>query len=108
MYNLRSNTFKLYCYLADNANGYVFDLYPCDFERVANVSHDTYRRAFAELQEKGFLIRHKEKSNLFLFTEESQNPDLEEPTKPDIIESISEEQFAFEKSTNFAVKSKQN
>lgn len=31
MYNLKGNTFKLYCYLADNKNGYEMDLYPCDF-----------------------------------------------------------------------------
>lgn len=42
LYNLKTNSFKLYCYLCDNANGYEFDLYSCDFERIANVSPDTY------------------------------------------------------------------
>ena len=71
MYNLKGNTFKLYCYLADNKNGYEMDLYPCDFQKIANVSYDTYKRSFNELLEKGFLLKHKSDSNIFMFVEES-------------------------------------
>ena len=108
MYNLKPNTFKLYCYLADNADGYIFDLYPCEFERFANVSYDTYKRSFQELKEKGFLIPHREKSNVFLFIEESQNETLHDPNSKDIIESIQEDEFDLEFANNFAIKSKQN
>lgn len=103
MLNLKPNTFKLYCYLADNANGYELNLYPCDFEKVANVSYDTYKRSFEELVEKGFLLRHKDNDNLFLFTEESECDELLDPEKRwDKIESVSEEEFYYEKSKNFA------
>ena len=55
MYNLKGNAFKLYCYLCDNKNQWELDLYPCDFQRVANVSADTYRSAFKQLVDKGYL-----------------------------------------------------
>lgn len=104
MYNLKGNTFKLYCYLADNKNGYEMDLYPCDFEKVANVSYDTYKRSFAELVEQGYLIPHKEKSNIFLFVEESEK-DLECPVDcVDQVESISEDEFEFQRHKDFANK----
>ena len=109
MLNLKPNTFKLYCYLADNANGYELNLYPCDFEKVANVSYDTYKRSFEELVEKGFLLRHKDNNNLFLFTEESESNELLDPEKRwDKIESVSEEEFYYEKSKNFASNDSQN
>lgn len=93
MYNLKGNTFKLYCYLADNKNGYEMDLYPCDFQKIANVSYDTYKRSFNELLEQGFLLRHKSDSNIFMFVEESTKK-LDCPIdENDQIESIREEDF---------------
>ena len=93
MYNLKGNTFKLYCYLADNKNGYEMDLYPCNFQKIANVSYDTYKRSFNELLEKGFLLKHKSDSNIFMFVEES-TLELDCPTdEDDCIESIREEDF---------------
>jgi len=65
MYNLKGNAFKLYCYLCDNANGWEFDLYPCDFIRVANVSKDTYYSAFKELVKLGYLKESKIRKNVF-------------------------------------------
>ena len=96
MYNLKTNSFKLYCYLCDNANGYEFDLYSCDFERIANVSNDTYLKAFNDLKTKGYLVAHKSKKNTYLFLEES-NKELPLPPKPDSIVSLSEEEFELEK-----------
>jgi hypothetical protein len=97
MYNLKTNSFKLYCYLCDNANGYEFDLYSCDFERIANVSNDTYLKAFKDLIEKGYLVAHPSKKNTFLFLEESNKKDLPLPPKADSIVSLSEEEFELEK-----------
>lgn len=102
MHNLKPNSFKLYCYLADNAQGYELDLYPCDFERIANVSYDTYKRSFAELIEKGFLIPHKERSNTFLFREESIIELVCPSDLVDTIESLKEDEFEAEAYSNFA------
>lgn len=102
MLNLKSNSFKLFCYLADNANGYNVPFYPCDFEKVAGVSYDTYKRSFQELLDKGFLIPHKTEKDVFLFTEESESKDIIDPSKRfDKIESINEDEFDFEKARNF-------
>ena len=57
MYNLKGNAFKLWIYFADNKNGYAMDLYPVDFCTKAKVSDSTYRRAFEELENKGYLIK---------------------------------------------------
>lgn len=102
MYNLKPNTFKLYCYLADNSQGYELDLYPCDFERVANVSYDTYKRSFNELLEQGFLIPHNDKPNVFLFREESKKKLHCPMDARDKIESLSEDEFDQEEKENFA------
>lgn len=102
MYNLKGNTFKLYCYLADNKNGYEMDLYPCDFQKIANVSYDTYKRSFNELMENGYLLKHKTDKNIFMFVEESILK-LDCPTDNiDCIESINEEDFELDKTKNFA------
>ena len=100
MYNLKTNSFKLYCYLCDNANGYEFDLYSCDFERIANVSPDTYQKAFNTLIEKGYLRPHKSSKTTFMFTEESIY-DLPLPDEIDNIVSLNEEDFLTEKEKNF-------
>ena len=100
MYNLKTNSFKLYCYLCDNKDGYEFDLYPCDFQRLANVKDDTYRSAFNDLMEKGYLLPHKTKKTVFMFLEESNN-DLSFPDKADKIESLNKEDFDFERKNNF-------
>ena len=59
MYNLKGNTFKLWVYFTDNANGYAMEMYPVDFITKANVSDSTYRRSFEELEKKGYLIKSK-------------------------------------------------
>lgn len=91
MYNLKGNAFKLWIYFADNKNGYAMDLYPVDFCTKANVSDSTYRRAFEELEKKGYLKKSPTKENLYLFTEVSLSNEIE---KPDEINSIDTESFA--------------
>lgn len=100
MYNLKTNSFKLYCYLCDNSNGYEFDLYPCDFQRIAHVSDDTYRNAFKDLIEKGYLVPHKEKKETYMFLEESNN-NLNPPPEADKIVSMNEDEFELDKEKNF-------
>jgi len=72
MMNLSPNAFKLWIYFVDNADGYKMDLYPCDFQRVANVSYDTYRRCFDELVTVGFLIASPKAKNIYIFSETSE------------------------------------
>lgn len=90
MYNLKPNTFKLWIYFTDNMNGYVMDLYPVDFCAKANVSDSTYRRAFEELEDKGYLIKSPKQSNLYLFREESDSNVI---VKPDVVNSIDKDKF---------------
>lgn len=95
MYNLKTNSFKLYIYLANNKDGYTFDFYPCDFERIANVSPGTYRDAFCDLMNKGYILKHKNKDNYYMFFEESKKS-LPQPQRKDIIQSLSEAEFELE------------
>ena len=92
MYNLKANSFKLWVYFVDNADGYKFDLYPVDFCTKAGVSDGTYRRAFEELEEKGYL-RESQKpdyKNVYLF---SETGDITKIKKPDIVNSIDTDSF---------------
>lgn len=76
MYNLKGNAFKLWIYFTDNMNGYCMDLYPVDFCAKAKVSDSTYRRAFDELEEKGYLMQSKKDSNIYLFREVSESESI--------------------------------
>ena len=96
MYNLKTNSFKLFCYLCDNSNGYTFDLYSCDFQRIAHVIEDTYLKAFNDLVDKGYLVEHPSKKNTYIFLEES-NKELPSPPKWDAIKSLNEDEFELEK-----------
>ena len=91
MYNLKGNAFKLWIYFADNKNGYAMDLYPVDFCTKAKVSDSTYRRAFEELENKGYLIKSSKQQNLYLFKEVSTSNKIE---KPDEVNSIDTDNFA--------------
>ncbi len=92
MYNLKGNAFKLYCYLCDNKNQWEMDLYPCDFQRVANVSADTYRSAFNQLVENGYLRPSKTRKNVYQFVEESELA-VPVPEMEDEIQVVDEEEF---------------
>ena len=85
MFNLKGNAFKLWCYFADNANGYQLDLYPVKFCSMADVSRSTYDRAFDELEEKGYLMKSKVMKNMYLFNEVSSIA-----KKPDVVKSVEE------------------
>jgi len=100
MYNLDANAFKLWIYFADNANGYSMDLYPCDFITTANVSDDTYRRAFKKLEKKGYLIASTKVKNLYIFKEISDS--AEKPVKADVINSVDKVTLEEIKKTYFA------
>ena len=88
MYNLKPSAFKLWVYFTDNTDGYSMDLYPVDFCKKANISESTYKRAFQELIDKGYLIQSEKSNNLFLFKELSDKVE-----SPDVIQSVNEEDF---------------
>ena len=90
MYNLKGNTFKLWIYFADNKNGHIMELYPVDFCLKAGVSDSTYRRAFDDLLEKGYLQQSKKNNNLYIFREYSNS---EEIKIPDSVNSIDTDKF---------------
>lgn len=72
MMNLKPTTFLLWIYFTDNKDGYQLDLYPENFTELTGLSRSTYRRAFEELEEKGYLIKSKNKKNWYLFNERSE------------------------------------
>ncbi len=71
MYNLKPSTFMLWIYFTDNANGYAMDLYPVDFCNKTGLSDSTYRRSFSELEQKGYLLKHKSRKNTYMFRQKS-------------------------------------
>ena len=87
MYVLKGNAFKLYCYLCDNKDGITMDLYGCDFCRVANLSNDTYLKAFKELEKQGYLIQDAEKKTVYYFMEQSKIAE-EMPNAQDLIQTV--------------------
>ena len=101
MYNLKGNAFKFYIWLVDNKDGYELTLYPIQFWKKANISYDTYLNAFDELVKKGYLLKHKEKNNIYLFKEISDIASPLPEINNDLIESLDEEEFILEEHTNF-------
>ena len=90
MYNLKGNTFKLWAYFVDNANGYTMDLYPIDFMSRSGVSKSTYDRSFKELEEKGYLKQSSKNKNYYLFSEYSNSSLIEHP---DTVNSLDTDDF---------------
>ena len=101
MYNLKGNAFKLYCYLCDNRDGYIMELYPIDFQRKANVSYDTYIKSFNILKKKGYLLPSKTSKNTFMFVEASEIAEDIPEKQETVIISLDEEEFEIEKDKDF-------
>ena len=97
MYNLSSSAFMLWIYFLDNSNGYPLELYPVDFCNITGLSDSTYRRAFKELEETGYLIQSKKQKNLYLFKELSESAKM-----PDIVKSLDSDDFESMKKEYFS------
>lgn len=65
---LKDSTFKIWCYLSKNQNGFELALSPVDVRRFTGVSQASYKRAINELIEKGYLV--KRDKNYYDFYEE--------------------------------------
>lgn len=77
---------KLYLYFSKNQPGYEWELSGKAFEEWGHVSGNTYSSAFAELVEKGYLVRKNEGSNVYYFYDnleraEEEKKNLEEKRK---------------------------
>jgi hypothetical protein len=57
MLDLKGETFKLWCYLNKNQNGYTLALSKVDALRWGIGSKSSYDRAIAELIQKGYLVK---------------------------------------------------
>lgn len=53
---LRPNAFKLWAYLNANANNYIFAFSSTSFRGITGMAANTYRGAWDELVDKGYLL----------------------------------------------------
>ena len=70
--------FKLYIYLAKNQNKYCFALSSADFQLWSGLGIRAYNTAFAELVDKGYLVKSKKQSNLYAFYDKQQKKEEEQ------------------------------
>lgn len=84
---LDGKAFKLWVYLSDNANGYKKEMYAVDFCDWANLSDSSYRRAWNELEDNGYIIKHKKEKNIYMFNEVGKNE------ASDIVKVLTEEEL---------------
>ena len=61
------SAFRLYLYFAGNKNGYTIALSPVSVEEAIGISENTYRAAFKELVECGYLTQVEGKKNMYVF-----------------------------------------
>lgn len=61
------SAFKLYLYFAGNKSGYTIALSPASVEEAIGISENTYRAAFKELVECGYLTQVEGKKNMYAF-----------------------------------------
>lgn len=86
MGRLDEKGFILWVYLASNKNKYQLDLSSADFCKKSGLSDSSYRRAFTELEQLGYLKPLKENKQLYLFCEMSD-------VQPDRIKTLSEDEI---------------
>ena len=68
MMELKGETFKLWCYLNKNQEGYQFELSQKECEKWG-IKKDTYYAAVKKLVELGYLVPIEEGSNIYVFFE---------------------------------------
>lgn len=61
------SAFKLYLYFASNKNGYTITLSPAAINEAIGICENTYRSAFNELLEAGYLSQVKGQKNVYTF-----------------------------------------
>lgn len=71
MRDLKANTYKMWCYFAQNQNSYSFWLSPIDVHNSIGISRSSYHRALTELIEKFYII--EDSKNHYIFYESPQD-----------------------------------
>lgn len=74
MNDLKGESFKLWCYLNKNQNGYTFGLSAADAMTWGVGSRSSYNRAVKELTDKGYLVQKE--GNNFDFFEYPKPPEI--------------------------------
>lgn len=69
MKNLTHTAFKVYVCLITNRSGYTIEFSPAHISQLSGLHPDTIRKAFKELQEKGYIECANEEKNLYMFYE---------------------------------------
>lgn len=69
MKNLTHTAFKVYVCLLFNRSGYTIEFSPAYINQLCGLHPDTIRKAFKELQEKGYVVAANETQTLFNFYE---------------------------------------
>ena len=85
MLDLKGESFKMWCYLNKNKNGYTFALSKVDALSWGIGSKSSYDRAVAELIEKGYLVRIK--GNHYNF--------FERPKEEQLVITVNKDGFTF-------------
>ena len=88
MRDLDGKGFKLWMYLVDNAQGYKKEMYVVDFVEKSGVSESSYRRAWKDLQDKGYIIQSEKCDSVYMFVEQSGT--YNERTKADIVKTVAD------------------
>ena len=84
MKQLSANAFKMWVYLGKNQNNYTFALSKVDALKWCGFSEGTYRKAFIELKEEGYLKAKTTGSNHYDFYEIAQPKEKNEEQPPTI------------------------
>ena len=71
MRDLKANTYKMWCYFAQNQNSYSFWLSPIDVHNSTGISRSSYHRTLTELIEKFYII--EDSKNHYIFYESPQD-----------------------------------
>lgn len=67
---LDAAAFKLWCYLARNADGFTLELSQVAVDQEFGIKKDVYYRVVKVLKDKGYLVPVREGSNVYNFIEE--------------------------------------
>jgi hypothetical protein len=73
MKDLKANTYKLWCYFAQNQDNYSFWLSPIAVNNSTGISRSSYHRALIELIEKFYIIEDSKNKNHYIFYETPQD-----------------------------------
>jgi len=75
MKELNKSTFQCYIYLLCNKDKYSVEYSTTHISMITSISAESARKAFLELEQKGYIVRSKDNNKFYNFYE---NPDMRE------------------------------